>query len=532
MTILKFLRVNRHFCYVLTIAPSLFTLLLFLAACGPRDVAEADPYARHRLAMKEPFQDHLDNLGAVPRYKINMNLDPSGELLHGTAKVTVYNSSVDPWTHVIFRLYPMLTHYGGNMVIQNILVDGKNTYYSYRAQHTALRVSLPESLLPNKSVQVTMSWRLEIPTWSDQESTYALFGKSQQMTSLPLFYPSLAVYTPGPALGFGRWWEDMGSVRGDSAFNPTALFVVTATLPADQVPVASGTLVTSTLLSEGQARHVWVTGPSREFLLHTSAQFTSAYTEAYGTRVTSYWLPGQEASGRMALSHAIASLRIFSDEFGPYPYRDLRIAPAPLNFRGMEYPQVSLLGVQVYGRLRGAMESLIAHEVAHQWWYQMVHNDPVNMPWIDEALAEYSLKLYIEALYGARAAANMQTIRWQGRVNSLTNNSIPIDQSVDDFNSSPAYETIVYSKGALFYDSIRDIMGRETFNQFLRQYLIEHRYQIVDTADWVDAMVALDNPAINDLFIQWIQNPASNNLIEEARTRREEKRVQSTQDGG
>lgn len=347
MTILKQRRVNRHLCYVLTIAIALLTVLLFLAACGPRNVAETDPYARYRIAMKEPFQDHLDMLGSAPRYNINMSLDPGGELLHGTAKVTFHNNSTDPWTHVIFRLYPMLSHYGGKMVIQNILVDGENTYYSYRTQRTALRVSLPRRLLPNESVQVTMSWRLEIPTWSDQESTYALFGKSQQMTSLPLFYPSLSVYESGPAVGLGRWWEDIGTVRGDAAFNPASLFVVTATLPADQIPVASGTLVTSTLMDEGQARHVWVTGPSREFLLHTSAQFTSAFTEAYGTRVTSYWLPGQEAAGRMALSHGIASLRIFSDKFGPYPYRDMRIAPAPLNFRGMEYPQVSLLGIQV-----------------------------------------------------------------------------------------------------------------------------------------------------------------------------------------
>ncbi len=59
------------------------------------------------------------------------------------------------------------------------------------------------------------------------------------------------------------------------------------------------------------------------------------------------------------------------------------------------------------------MEILVAHEVAHQWWYQIVHNDPVNMPWLDEALAEYSVKIYSERLHGPRAAAFLERRRWQ-----------------------------------------------------------------------------------------------------------------------
>src|SRR6185436_12485461 len=106
--------------------------------------------------------------------------------------------------------------------------------------------------------------------------------------------------------------------------------------------------ITSTLIGKNLARHVWVTGPSREFLLHTSTHFSSAAAEAYGTRITSYWLPGQEVAGKAALNYAIAALRIYSDRYGPYPYRDLRIAPASLSYRGMEYPQVGLLGVELY----------------------------------------------------------------------------------------------------------------------------------------------------------------------------------------
>ncbi|HAJ35244.1 MAG TPA: hypothetical protein DCL15_06080, partial [Chloroflexi bacterium] len=133
-------------------------------------------------------------------------LDPAALKLTGRATVVVPNTSIDPWTYLVFRLYPMLPHYGGNMVIQSALVNGRPATFVYTNDNTALRIDLDEPLLPDRSVTVDLTWRLEIPSWTDQSAIYALFGRSQQMISLPLFYPSLAVYLNGPTLGAGQWW--------------------------------------------------------------------------------------------------------------------------------------------------------------------------------------------------------------------------------------------------------------------------------------------------------------------------------------
>ncbi|MBV7330494.1 M1 family metallopeptidase [Chloroflexi bacterium TSY] len=461
--------------------------------------------------MKPKFQTDLDQLGPVLIYKISVTLVPTENVLHGEAQISVPNNSPHLWNHLIFRLYPMLDQYGGFMTIRSASVDERPTSFVYQpgTDKTALRVSLPKPLRPGQIEQVHLRWKLEIPKWQDLSSIYALFGESQQIISLPLFYPSLAVYDPTARFGLGEWWTENGNVRGDAAFNNISLFVVTATLPSDQIPVTSGTLITETEVNDTQTQHIWVTGPAREFLLHTSPQFGSVYTETNGTRVTSYWLPGHDAAGHAALTHAVASLRIYNDRFGEYPYRDLRIAPAPLNFRGMEYTNVSLLGVEVYFRFRNSLESLIAHEVAHQWWYQIVHNDPVNSPWLDEALAEYSIKLYVEALYGDTTASRMQASRWQNRVNQLQNRSLAIDQPVMDFYSNGAYETIIYSKGALFYDQVREILGDRQFTKFLQDYLNHYRYQIVSTSDWISATQQLDNEMVDELFREWVKNPTT-----------------------
>ncbi len=495
-------------------ATLLLAAVLALSACGARQAADpVDPYARYRPAVLAAHQAEFDGLAQAPRYAIDVRLrqgadEPLPEVV-GRARIEITNASGEPWSYLMFRLYPALPHYGGEMRIERALIDGRAAVFTYRANGTALRVNLPDVLLPGEAVTVDTSWTVSVPAWPDLPAeTYALFGRSQGMISLPLFYPALAVYQDG-ASGASGWWLEQGSARGDAAFNVASLFAVTATLPLDFVPVASGTLITSTVVAtpEGRGRqHVWVAGPAREFFLHTSPFFDSATAEAYGTRVTSYWLPGDEGAGRDALTYAAAALRIYSDDFGPYPFRDMSIAPAPLTMRGMEYPQVNLIGVQAYREERANLEFLVAHEVAHQWWYQTVHSDPVNEPWLDEALAEYSVKLYFEGLRGSQRALALQAERWQRAVDSLRalGGDAPIAGPVASYGSGAQYEAVVYGKGALFYDALRQEIGERRFRRFLQEYLAAHRYGIVDEATWLTEIEALDNPRIEELYRQWI----------------------------
>jgi aminopeptidase N len=69
------------------------------------------------------------------------------------------------------------------------------------------------------------------------------------------------------------------------------------------------------------------------------------------------------------------------------------------------------------------------------------------------------------------------------------------------------YETIVYGKGALFYDLIRDEIGTRRFDRFLNSYLQAHRWGIIDTDDWLAALSDLPDPTLAPLFEQWIAPP-------------------------
>ncbi|MFN8488845.1 MAG: M1 family metallopeptidase [Caldilineaceae bacterium] len=502
---LDFNALRPYWRYILVAVLLLIVSLFLVRACRVSQENQ-DVFGRYRPALKVAFQKDLETVIQAPRYALDVQLDPKADNLFGKAVIHIVNTSPDPWPYLIFRLYPMLGHYHGKMVLQSVAVGDQPVPYVYQAENTAMRMNLLEPLAPHASIDVHLVWRVEIPTWSDATDMYALFGKSQQMVSLPLFYPSLAVYQAGPTPATGHWWLEEGSARGDAALNVASLFVVTATMPSDQVPVASGTLITSTLIGKNQARHVWVTGPAREFLLHLSTQFRSATTDAYGTHVTSYWLPGQDAAGQAVLDYAVAALRIYSDRYGPYPYSDLRFAPAALAYHGMEYPQASLLGDELYTDFREELEPMVAHEVAHQWWYQIVGSDPVNEPWLDEALAEYSVKLYMEAMHGQVAADKLQHERWETPFTALKNAQADraLNEPVKRFGSSKQYETVIYAKGALLYDSIRKILGDRQFTRFLQSYLANHRYQIVDTNDWRATLRTLNNPQLDELYQNWV----------------------------
>jgi aminopeptidase N len=176
----------------------------------------------------------------------------------------------------------------------------------------------------------------------------------------------------------------------------------------------------------------------------------------------------------------------------------------------MEYPLVNLLGIELYTRFQNNIEILVSHEVAHQWWYQIVHNDPVNTPWLDEALAEYSVKLYFEKLYGESEAALLQMQRWQTPLNLLIarDEDVLINRPVAHFDNSTQYETVVYAKGALLYDHIHGVLGDRRFKRFLAEYLDAHRWGIVDTDDWRAAIAALQLPELDNLFREWVGEAA------------------------
>ncbi|MEJ5200101.1 MAG: M1 family metallopeptidase, partial [Anaerolineae bacterium] len=462
---------------VAALAFGLAAVALLLAGCALWQPAQPpDPLADYRPSLRPGVVVDASLVAAMPRYSITVVIDPPNHAYTGTQEVWIPVTGTTAWNDLYFRLYPNLPQFGGGLEVRGMRVNDVVVNYSYEAEGTALHVALPRSLLPGQEAHVWMSFIGKAQ--ERKPGTYTIFGANEGILSLTNFYPILA----------GRrdttWALDIASPLGDVGFHDASLYRVEATIPADQVVASTGVTVTET------ARNGWITrryvhGPAREFTLMTSPRFQWAERDAYGTLVRSYFLPEDVEGGQLALHYAVAALQIYSDQFGPYPYRAMAVVEAPLTFRGMEFPGLSLIGNQTYNRYRQDLENLVVHEVAHQWWYNQVGSDQTLNPWLDEGLAEWTMYAYYLARYGYLAAERLREQRWQAPVRYAvqTNTDRPIGLPVKAYGRED-YERTVYAKGALFFATLRDEIGAEAFQKLLREYLTRYRWRIATPQDF------------------------------------------------
>ena len=487
-----------------------------------RSAATSNPLASYRAAMAPSQQGLLDTLPPMPDYQIDVRVDPADLSLTGrmTLRLPAQPDGAVP-DEFYFRLYPLLSHYSGRMGVDLVTVNGRGAPFSYEASDTAVKVVVPpDAVQPGQPTTIGMQWRLKVQDFP--EDTYHLLGSSGGVLSLPLFYPVLAVKDPDAP---DQWQLDLGKVQGDSAFAQAATYQVTVTVPSTYTVVGTGSLVEvkdapaptpepEVSLGENQAARPWkawkmISGPAREFALFIGDQLRQAQAYAGDVRVNSWYRPEDEAAGRATADYAAAALRVYSELFGPYPYAELDVVPGPLIFRGMEYPGLFELGYQLYRENADELEFRVAHEMAHQWWYNQVGSDPVNSPWLDEGLAEFATYFYTQKINGPATADRMARRRWEAAYQFTVERGqdAVVNQPVDAFQAN--YEPIVYGKAALFHYKLMQAMGEGQYLELLQHYVKTYRFKEADPDDFLRLAEEQAGPVARELYEQWILGSSS-----------------------
>lgn len=500
----------------LSASPLSLTLLCLLllasvaSACQGQALGEDDPLAAYRPALLPQHAGLLEEAGPLPEYQIAFQVDPQELEVRGRMTVVLPPQPGDtPPTELYFRLYPNLSHYAGDMEIELVTVNGQGAPFSYAASGTAIHVSVPPSVAESGgALAVGMQWTMSPGTWPTDR--YTLLGASEGVLSFPLSYPMPAIRDDDVP---GGWHLELGEAHGDAAFSETALYDVTVTVPEGYVAVTTGSLTgisgSTSAPDDAEDGRPWkdwhfVAGPVREFALFVSDQYRLAEAEADGVRIHSWYLAGDEISGRAAAEYTAAALRIYNALFGPYPYAELDVVAGPITYRGMEYPGLFELGIELYRDKADELEFRIAHEVAHQWWYALVGNDPVNDPWLDEGLAEYATYFYRQLTSGQQMADSLASFRWQSAYEYAQREGLDavVAQPVAAFQGN--YEIIVYAKAALFHHALRELMGEEQYLALLRRYGEQYRFQVARPEEFLALAEEIAGPAVQDLYRQWI----------------------------
>jgi aminopeptidase N len=135
----------------------------------------------------------------------------------------------------------------------------------------------------------------------------------------------------------------------------------------------------------------------------------------------------------------------------------------------------------------------------------MVGNDQLDEPWLDEALTQYTSLLYVEERYGASAAERMLERRFEGPYRRLSESEqeIAVGLPVEAF-SEELYGAIVYGKGPLFFQALREQVGDEAFVQILRAYYDRFRYAIAYPQDFMALAEQVSGQDLDPLYAEYI----------------------------
>lgn len=405
----------------------------------------------------------LNEMTGASVYHISLTIDADLVHVEGHELVHYTNREDVPLTEIQMRLFPNIL--GGQMTYDNLLVDNAEIDTDLQMINSLLILHLNEPLAIGASVAISMDFAIEVPT--SVELNYGVQASYNGVLTLAHAYPMIAVYNEE------GWNAEIPPQSGDVTFADMSFFYVSITAPDDVTIVASGEESVPERSARQQVVHV-AAGPARDFFVAASRDYEVISQTVGGVTINSYAPKADRAGSQIALEVAARAIETFSDLFTQYPYSELDIVSTPTLALGVEYPGAVAIADRLYSdayyaeRTNDYRESTVAHEVAHQWFYNLIGNDQLDEPWLDESLAQFATWEYYRVNYGAEAASEFE-FGLLGRWGRVENALVAIDQPVAAFSSSE-YGAIVYGRGPLFFGALRTEIGEENFSAFIKDY--------------------------------------------------------------
>jgi len=238
--------------------------------------------------------------------------------------------------------------------------------------------------------------------------------------------------------------------------------------------------------------------------------------------------PDPKARLRALAQEVGAAMEFMSGHFGPPPLKTLTVSPIPGAF-GQGFPGLLYLSTLAYlnaddlpmaartdSQRRFFGELLHAHEVAHQWWGNLVASASYQDEWLMEALANYSALMYLEKRKGRKALEEVldeyrRHLVFEPEAGKPVESAGPIvwGSRLNSSQTSGSWRVILYEKGAWIIHMLRVRMGDARFLKMLNALAQRHRYSRVNTDDFrVLAAEFLppgsDDAKLENFFEQWI----------------------------
>jgi aminopeptidase N len=303
--------------------------------------------------------------------------------------------------------------------------------------------------------------------------------------------------------------------------NEKATSELTVTVPSALFALSNGLLVSDRTNGDKRTLHWKLDVPHSCYLVTLAVgDFAAIETTWRDVPVVYYVERGREAEAERTLARTPKMLELFSERFGvTYPYpRYAQVFVADFIFGGMENTSATTLTDSVLLDERAALDydvdALVAHELAHQWFGDLVTCRDWGEGWLNEGFATYSEYIWREHHEG-RDAADLELDEWReqyfgedaGRYRRTIATKL-YDEPIDIFDHH------LYEKGGRVLHMLRHVLGDAAFWRALAHYLGKHRHGVVESRDLARAVEEATGRNVDWFFSQWVIDGAGHPELE------------------
>lgn len=425
-----------------------------------------------------------DRPGQVDHIFLDLVLDISQQSLQGTCTTTI--TPVRPGIK-------QLTMDAVDLTIESVLIDGISQKFDYDGEQVVIDLRQPTTM---NSVKVAIAYSADHP----QRGLYFI-SPSKHYPNKPT-----QVWTQGEDED-SRFWFPCFDYPGQLATSEIRVRV-----PKRFKAISNGELI-NTQEVDGDLIYHWSQQQVHPTYLMTLAvgDFAEIVDEWQGKPITYYVEKGREADGKRSMGKTPRMIEFLSQKYGyDYPYpKYAQVCVDDFIFGGMENTSTTLLTDRCLLDQRAVIdntgtESLVLHELAHQWFGDLVVIKHWSHAWIKEGMASYAEVFWTEAEYGQDDAAYY--LLKEARTYIAEDSSRyrrPIVTNVYR-EAIELYDRHLYEKGACVYHMIRTLLGDELFDKAIHTFVRDNAHRTVETIDLLRAIDQATGYNLMFLFDQYV----------------------------
>jgi hypothetical protein len=457
-------------------------------------------------------------------YRMEARLDTSTHKIYAAEQVIFLNPTPDTLDKVCFHLYPnafrdttslyartdshtrqrILAGDKSVLIISNVTIDGAVIESSAITETgTLLYIALPRRLPPGDSIAIGLDFELLIPR---KQVRIGYNERGNYLVSH--WHPILCGYQNGRRVDFEYHPQS-------EFFSNFSNYDVRLEVPPD---FAMGTTGEMTMVEKDSSRAIWraVADTVLDFAFVCGPAFELFESDTLGIRLR--YLIDKDNEDYFSITDAATkySIAFCSNRLFSYPYKTFTLVDYDIEAQGMELPGMNIISfpkTNMKSAGRPVLWFVIAHEVAHEWFYGTVASNEAEEPWLDEGFSTYMAARIMEmqddslksfSFLGYRIPINtldklfalMSKADWPVNLKSW--------YYPDDFS----YAAAVYFRASAMIQTLEQLAGRAAFDSALNAYAIEYRFKHPSAEDLQNSLESSLGIDLSSFFAQFIGGTA------------------------